>query len=129
MNTKTTIAPLVASFLASVFCLCGEPIQRTLVIIPAARRAAANAAIASNPAFPKGRPEEFEVPLYAVSDTNQVAPTHYWLAHPFAPEQRAAVNAMTNAFPSALVFDYTDPAFPQAKLAELGLTAKTGWTP
>lgn len=100
-------------------------IARTICIIPAALRETVNGIIASHPAFPAGTPEEFSVPLYAAADEAQETPTHYWLSHPFTPQQRAAVTQLAAAFPSAIVEDYTDPEFPRAKLEALGLKTKT----
>lgn len=100
-------------------------ITRTLAIIPAALRSTVNAAIYANPAFENKSEHEFSVPLYAADDEAQETPTHYWLSHPFTPEQRAAVGQLAAVFPSAIVADYTDPGFPEQKLIDLWLKVKT----
>ena len=100
----------------------------TLIIIPAAYRDPVNALIASHPAFPKSRVQEFDVPLYPVGDELQEAPTHYWLAHRFTKGQRSTLALLHNQFPEAGIFDYdlqNEPGFPQTKLEELGLTTRT----
>lgn len=99
--------------------------NRTLCIIPAALRNTVNAAIYANPAFENKTEHEFSVPLYAANDETEETPTHYWLSHPFTPEQRAAVAQLAAVFPTAIVEDYTDPEFPAQKLFELNLKTKT----
>lgn len=95
--------------------------MRTLVIIPANIRDTINNLIAANEAFPVARAQEFTVPLYAIDDEVQSTPTHYWLSHIFTAEQRAAISQLNAAFPTAKVFDYTDPAFPHQQLLVEGL--------
>lgn len=99
--------------------------NRTLCIIPAALRATVNAVIYANPAFENKTDAEFSVPLYDAADEAQETPTHYWLSHPFTPEQRAAVAQLAAAFPTAIVEDYTDPEAPAQRLIDLGLKVKT----
>lgn len=101
-------------------------ITHTLIIIPVAIRAAVEQAIAESGAFPGRNPDgEFTVDLFAMDDVEEVTPTHSWISFPFMPGQRAAVDQLAAAFPSAIVEDYTDPEFPPAKLAALGLKTKT----
>lgn len=99
--------------------------SKTLCIIPAALRDIVNAAIYASPAFENKTDTEFRVPLYAAADEAQETPTHYWLSHPFTPEQRVAVGQLAAAFPTAIVEDYTDPEFPAQKLSKLNLKTKT----
>lgn len=100
-------------------------IQHTLIIIPVAIRAAVEQAIADSGAFPGRNPDgEFTVDLFAMDDVEEVTPTHSWISFPFTPGQRAAVSYLAGLFPSASVYDYTDPNAPSEILASLGLAVK-----
>lgn len=96
----------------------------TLIIITAAIQAAANAA-AKQHFDPSGGEHTFTTPLVTLPDTETI--THYWCADRMLPANRALLDVMVTQPPFAgnvQVFDYdadTNPAFPHAKLAELGL--------
>ena len=96
----------------------------TVIIISAAVKDAANAA-AKTHFDPIGGEFTFIIPLVTPPDMATI--THYWTADRMDPANRALLNVMTAQAPFAgnvQVFDYdadTNPGFPHAKLAELGL--------
>ena len=98
---------------------------RTLAIIPAAILEGVNDDIWKHPAFQNKKQREFAVALYDINDTEETTPTHYSISHPFTGNQKSAVNQLKGKYPVAMMFDYTDPAFPAQKLIDLGLKVKT----
>lgn len=95
----------------------------TLVIIPAAAQAAANALAAQAFDTSGGGELTFTVPLVTPPGTET---THFWCAAQFSPEKRALLTSLTSLpeWSAVRVYDYDlddDPGFASAKLSELGL--------
>lgn len=93
---------------------------RALVIIETAHLAEAWSMLQMSPfeQTPEQAAESF-VPMG--SPTGNEPATHYWLSAQFSPGAFAAAQQACEALPWASCFDYTDPAFPAQKRAELGL--------
>lgn len=83
---------------------------RLLLIVPAADRAAANAAVAEH--LDEHGSNTFRIGL---SPNGEEPATHFWCSGLFNQIQVKAV------LPMVSVFRYSEPGFPHAKLVELGL--------
>jgi hypothetical protein len=99
---------------------------RFLIFCPAALLAAANQwALQYDPA---GGLETFTIPLFPADQVPQTAPAFFWTSTQCSEETAVAIEAAMPGFPGAQAFRYdalTDPGFPAAKRAELGLVTRT----
>lgn len=93
---------------------------QALVIIESAYLATARGMLTQSPfdQSPEAAAQSF-VPMG--SPTGHEPATHYWLSAQFRPEAWTAAQAACAQLPWASCFDYTDPAFPALKRAEMGL--------
>ena len=99
--------------------------NRVLVILPRRVQNAVNAAIRSTGIDP-GPADNITVPLWPVgADQSTTQPSHYWASWSMTDEQLTKLRGIGNINSPVDIYVYdldTQPGFPQAKLAELGLT-------
>jgi len=87
---------------------------RALVIIEAEHLATARGMLTQSP-FDQTAEQAAESFVPMGSPTGHEPATHYWLSAQFRPEAWTAAQAWASCF------DYTAPAFPALKRAEMGL--------